>query len=100
MMMLGRTPQDGTAASHGRHPDDDCDDCVADKGLCSLHARSVLPALRQPSWHRQAHSGMYRELGGPQEPSPEARLVILRKERKRVRRLQLFADLLAKPDAA
>jgi hypothetical protein len=37
--------------------DEVCEPCVHDTGLCWKCAPSVLPTIKQPSWHRDAHRG-------------------------------------------
>jgi hypothetical protein len=38
-----------------------CTACVRASGLCQRHAKGVLPQLKEPSWYRDAHSGLWTE---------------------------------------
>jgi hypothetical protein len=40
-----------------------CASCLEHDGLCVRHLPEVCPQLKQPSWHRHAHSGKYYEVG-------------------------------------
>lgn len=65
-----------------------CISCLEQSGLCHRHARHVCPQLKEPSWHRDAHSGMYYETGKhiPVQDKATKRL-IARKARKRAKRM-------------
>jgi hypothetical protein len=66
-----------------------CPSCLSAEGLCIGCGRAVLPQLKQPSWYREAHSGIYaknRRKAEDAELTAEAHRVKARKERKRNRR--------------
>lgn len=39
-----------------------CSDCIVNEGLCIAHIPHVCPQLKEPSWYRDAHAGMYHEV--------------------------------------
>ena len=61
-----------------------CPQCVCSEGLCTHHAKSVLPQLAQPGWYRLVGAQHYIDKRASVE-SPEAKKVRLRRERKRAR---------------
>lgn len=65
-----------------------CAACLRTPGrLCDRCKPDVLPQLKQPSWHRHAHSGVWtNEKEQKATMSPEARRVYNRKRTKAARR--------------
>lgn len=71
----------------------DCEACEKPDsgGLCHSERcrRQVLPQLKEPSWHRDAHSSLYHELGAAKVDamnlSPAGLRIKQSKERKRER---------------
>lgn len=68
-----------------------CPSCLLPEheGLCFACAPSVLPQVKHPSWHRDAHSGRWleRETKNDAMPTdPDVARVKRRNERKRAKR--------------
>jgi hypothetical protein len=66
-----------------------CPDCPPQSGLCASCAVTVLPQLKQPSWHQDAHRGEHHVAGVNAPTSAEGERVKRRKaSRARTRLLR------------
>lgn len=79
-MSTNRSPQAESAAATVPL----CPECPAHLGLCTSCGRTVLPQLKQPSWHLDAHRG---EHFVAEKLSPAGEKVRRRKARKAASRL-------------